>query len=49
MQTVALKPVDAVTVTRGQRRHRILFDAGVTPDGLVKNMRRLGLRRATSR
>ena len=32
-----------VTVTRGQRRHRILFDAGVTPDGLVENMRRLGL------
>ena len=30
-------------MTRGQRRHRILFDAGVTPDGLVENMRRLGL------
>jgi 7,8-dihydropterin-6-yl-methyl-4-(beta-D-ribofuranosyl)aminobenzene 5'-phosphate synthase len=32
-----------VTVTRGQRQHRILFDAGVTPDGLVENMRRLEL------
>lgn len=32
-----------VTVTRGQRQHHILFDAGVTPDGLVNNMRRLEL------
>jgi 7,8-dihydropterin-6-yl-methyl-4-(beta-D-ribofuranosyl)aminobenzene 5'-phosphate synthase len=32
-----------VTVTRGQRQHRILFDAGVSPDGLVENMRRLEL------
>ena len=32
-----------VTVTRGQRQHRILFDAGVSPDGLINNMRRLGL------
>jgi 7,8-dihydropterin-6-yl-methyl-4-(beta-D-ribofuranosyl)aminobenzene 5'-phosphate synthase len=32
-----------VTVTRGQRQHRILFDAGVTPDGLINNMRRLEL------
>jgi 7,8-dihydropterin-6-yl-methyl-4-(beta-D-ribofuranosyl)aminobenzene 5'-phosphate synthase len=39
-----------VTVTRGRRRHRILFDAGVTPDGLVENMRRLdGLIRALGR
>jgi 7,8-dihydropterin-6-yl-methyl-4-(beta-D-ribofuranosyl)aminobenzene 5'-phosphate synthase len=32
-----------VTVTRGDREHRILFDTGITPDGLVENMRRLGL------
>jgi 7,8-dihydropterin-6-yl-methyl-4-(beta-D-ribofuranosyl)aminobenzene 5'-phosphate synthase len=32
-----------VTVTRGDRRHRLLFDTGITPDGLVENMRRLDL------
>src|SRR5215217_4750919 len=32
-----------VTLTRGDREHRILFDTGVTPDGLVENMRRLEL------
>jgi 7,8-dihydropterin-6-yl-methyl-4-(beta-D-ribofuranosyl)aminobenzene 5'-phosphate synthase len=32
-----------VTVTRAGRDHRILFDAGMTPDGLCENMRRLGL------
>ena len=30
-----------VEVTRGERRTRVLFDAGRTPDGLVDNMRRL--------
>ena len=30
-----------VTVTRGERSHRILFDAGTSPDGVVENMRRL--------
>jgi 7,8-dihydropterin-6-yl-methyl-4-(beta-D-ribofuranosyl)aminobenzene 5'-phosphate synthase len=30
-----------VTVTRAGREHRILFDAGTSPDGLVENMRRL--------
>jgi 7,8-dihydropterin-6-yl-methyl-4-(beta-D-ribofuranosyl)aminobenzene 5'-phosphate synthase len=32
-----------VTVTRGGTDHRILFDAGMTPDGLADNMRRLSL------
>ncbi len=32
-----------VTVTRAGSDHRILFDAGMTPDGLADNMRRLGL------
>src|SRR3954451_15581052 len=30
-----------VTVTKGDRTTRVLFDAGRTPDGLVENMRRL--------
>src|SRR5215217_7576192 len=30
-----------VTVTKGDRTTRLLFDAGRTPDGLVENMRRL--------
>lgn len=32
-----------VEVTRGDGFFRVLFDAGLTPDGLVINMRRLGL------
>ncbi|MER6809882.1 MBL fold metallo-hydrolase [Spirillospora sp. NPDC000708] len=32
-----------VTVVRNGREHRLLFDAGMTPDGLVGNMRRLGV------
>ena len=32
-----------VTVAKGGRETRVLFDAGRTPDGLVENMRRLGL------
>lgn len=32
-----------VTMTKSDRTTRILFDAGVTPDGLVDNMRRLEL------
>jgi len=32
-----------VTVTKGDKERRILFDAGLTPDGLVENMRRLDL------
>lgn len=32
-----------VTITKGARRTRVLFDAGITPDGLVENMRRLEL------
>ncbi len=32
-----------VTVTRGGRDYRVLFDTGITPDGLVENMRRLEL------
>jgi len=31
-----------VEVRRGDRDHRVLFDAGVSPDGLVDNMRFLG-------
>lgn len=30
-----------VTVTKGGRTHRILFDTGTSPDGVVENMRRL--------
>jgi 7,8-dihydropterin-6-yl-methyl-4-(beta-D-ribofuranosyl)aminobenzene 5'-phosphate synthase len=32
-----------VTVTRAGREHRFLFDAGASPDGVVENMRRLGV------
>lgn len=32
-----------VTITKADRTTKILFDAGVTPDGLVENMRRLEL------
>jgi 7,8-dihydropterin-6-yl-methyl-4-(beta-D-ribofuranosyl)aminobenzene 5'-phosphate synthase len=32
-----------VRVTTGGRERTILFDAGVTPKGVVENMRRLGL------
>lgn len=32
-----------VTVARGGARHQVLFDAGLSPDALVTNMRRLGL------
>ena len=30
-----------VTITKGERTTRVLFDAGITPDGMVENMRRL--------
>ena len=30
-----------VTITKGDRTTRVLFDAGLTPDGLIENMRRL--------
>jgi 7,8-dihydropterin-6-yl-methyl-4-(beta-D-ribofuranosyl)aminobenzene 5'-phosphate synthase len=32
-----------VTVEKAGREHRILFDAGVSPDGVTENMRRLGV------
>jgi len=32
-----------VTVAKGGKERRLLFDAGLTPDGLVENMRRLDL------
>lgn len=32
-----------VTVTRDGHDHHLLFDAGMTPDGVSQNMRRLGL------
>lgn len=32
-----------VTVTRAGRDHRLLYDAGMTPDGVCANMHRLGL------
>ena len=32
-----------VTLTKGSRTTRVLFDAGITPDGLIENMRRLDL------
>jgi 7,8-dihydropterin-6-yl-methyl-4-(beta-D-ribofuranosyl)aminobenzene 5'-phosphate synthase len=32
-----------VTITKDERERRVLFDAGLTPDGLVENMRRLSI------
>ena len=32
-----------VTFSRSGREHRVLFDTGISPDGLVENMRRLEL------
>ena len=32
-----------VTVAKGGREHRFLFDAGVSPDGVAENMRRLDI------
>lgn len=32
-----------VEIAKGDARHRILFDAGTSPDGVVDNMRRLGI------
>ncbi len=32
-----------VTATKGDREHRVLFDAGITPDGLAENARRLDI------
>lgn len=32
-----------IEVARGGRRHTLLFDTGVSPDGMVENMRRLQL------
>jgi 7,8-dihydropterin-6-yl-methyl-4-(beta-D-ribofuranosyl)aminobenzene 5'-phosphate synthase len=32
-----------VTVTKAGREHRILFDAGTSPDGVVENMRRMDI------
>ncbi|MCH7579251.1 MAG: MBL fold metallo-hydrolase [Chloroflexi bacterium] len=32
-----------VSVAKGDQEHRLLFDAGITPDGLIGNMRRLSL------
>ena len=30
-----------VTISQGGREHRVLFDTGISPDGLIENMRRL--------
>ena len=32
-----------INVEKDGREHRVLFDAGLTPDGLAENMRRLGI------
>jgi 7,8-dihydropterin-6-yl-methyl-4-(beta-D-ribofuranosyl)aminobenzene 5'-phosphate synthase len=32
-----------VTVHKGAASHRVLYDAGTSPDGMVENMRRLGI------
>jgi 7,8-dihydropterin-6-yl-methyl-4-(beta-D-ribofuranosyl)aminobenzene 5'-phosphate synthase len=32
-----------VTVRKGPAEHRVLFDAGTSPDGVVENMRRLDI------
>lgn len=31
-----------VTLRRGERSHTVLFDTGITPDGCVENLRRIG-------
>ena len=38
-----------MTVRKGQAEHRVLFDAGTSPDGVVENMRRLDIDPAPSR
>ncbi len=35
-----------VTVTRGDRSHTVLFDTGISPNGMADNMERLGLEAA---
>jgi 7,8-dihydropterin-6-yl-methyl-4-(beta-D-ribofuranosyl)aminobenzene 5'-phosphate synthase len=37
-----------VTIEKSGRTVRVLFDAGLTPDGLVENMRRLDISATTS-
>lgn len=32
-----------VEITKGDRRHRVLFDTGISPDGVVENMALLGI------
>ncbi len=32
-----------IAIRKGEREHRLLYDCGVTPDGMVENMRRLGI------
>ena len=32
-----------VTITKGDREHRLLFDTGTSPDGMTENMRRLDI------
>ncbi|MCA1703258.1 MAG: MBL fold metallo-hydrolase, partial [Actinobacteria bacterium] len=32
-----------VTVSKGDRKYRLLYDAGASPDGVVENMRRLDI------
>jgi 7,8-dihydropterin-6-yl-methyl-4-(beta-D-ribofuranosyl)aminobenzene 5'-phosphate synthase len=32
-----------VTISKGGREHRFLFDAGTSPDGMIENMRRLDI------
>ena len=34
-----------VTISQGGREHRVLFDTGISPDGLIENMRRLEVSR----
>jgi 7,8-dihydropterin-6-yl-methyl-4-(beta-D-ribofuranosyl)aminobenzene 5'-phosphate synthase len=38
-----------VTVVKGGREHRLLFDAGTSPDGVAQNMRRLDIDHPQSR
>ena len=33
----------SIEIEKGGRNHRVLFDAGVTPDGLIGNLDRLGI------
>ena len=42
MSRVEIEPVDGVRIEKDRRTRTLLFDTGVSPGGMVENMRRLG-------